>query len=136
MTGILMKSPTRAIVDKMFDAFIRKDLPAAQSTVTDDTLWVHNGSQKMPAMRFVGKSGTEKFFHTAFTSIVFDYFRPLKFIEDGDTIAVLGEESFRQDGGEKMINRWVQIYTIRDGLIARMDEYATSASDGDYMAID
>lgn len=130
-----MTSPARAIVDKMFDAFSRKDLAAAQATVTDDTVWVHNGSQKMPALRFNGKSGTEKFFLTAFTSIDFEYFRPLDFIEEGNRIAVIGEESFTREGGEKLTNRWVQVYTIRDGLIARMDEYATSASEQEYIPI-
>lgn len=131
-----MTSPARAVVDKMFNAFLAKDLATAQSTVTEDTLWVHNGSQKMPALRFVGKSGTEKFFSTAFNTIVFDYFRPLTFIEQGDTIAVLGEESFTPEGQPKVTNKWVQVYTIRDGLIAQMDEYATSASAEDYIVID
>lgn len=130
-----MTTPARAIVDKMFSAFLAKDLATAQSTVTDDTLWVHNGSQKMPALRFVGKAGTEQFFSTAFNTIVFDYFRPLSFIEQGDTIAVLGEESFTPEGQPKVTNRWVQVYTIRDGLIAGMDEYATSASAEDYIVI-
>lgn len=130
-----MTTPARAVIDRMYDAFVRKDLAACQATVTDDTVWIHNGSQKMPALRFEGKPGTEQFFQTAFTSITFDYFRPLQFIEQGDTIAVLGEESFASDGKDKVTNRWVQIYTLRDGLIARMDEYATSALDGEYITV-
>lgn len=130
-----MTSAGRAIIDRMFEAFLAKDLAAAQSTVTEDTLWIHNGSQKMPSLRFEGKSGTEKFFQTAFQTITFDYFRPLSFIEQGDVIAVLGEESFTQEGANKVANKWVQVYTIRDGLIAKMDEYATSASSEDYVLI-
>ena len=130
-----MTSPARAVVDRMFAAFLSKDLAAAQSTVTEDTLWIHNGSQKMPALRFEGKSGTEKFFQSAFETIDFDYFRPLSFIEEGDVIAVLGEESFTREGYDKVVNKWVQVYTIRDGLIAKMDEYATSATKGEYILI-
>lgn len=77
----------------MFKAFNEKDLAAALATVSENTLWIHHGSQKMPSVRFEGKSGAEKFFQTSFTAMKIDYFRPLGFIEQGDKVAVLGEEA-------------------------------------------
>lgn len=129
-------SPTRAVVDRMFAAFAAKDLDAAVATVTEDSVWTHHGSQKMQSVRFTGRSGVSQFFHTSFNAMSVHYFRPLTFIEDGDTIAVTGEESFDMQGVDgTLTNRWVQIYTLRDGLIARMDEYATSAADTDYIHV-
>lgn len=130
-----MTTPARAIVETMFRAFNDQDLAAAQATVSEDTLWIHHGSQKMPSLRFEGKSGTEQFFHTAFTSIAFDYFRPLTYIEEGDTVVVVGEESFTREGEDKVSNKWVQIYTVQSGLIAKMEEFATSAATADYITI-
>lgn len=130
------RTPARTVVDAMFAAFDAKDLTAALATVSEDTLWIHHGSQKMASLRFEGKSGAEKFFQTSFHAMKIDYFRPLSFIEQGDTIAVLGEESFTMEGVEgQLTNKWVQIYTIRDGLIAKMEEFVTSADPASYMTI-
>lgn len=131
-----MTQTPRAVVDRMFAAFNAKDLAGALATVSDDTLWIHNGSQKMPSVRFEGKSGAEKFFATSFHAMKIDYFRPLTFIEQGDRVVVLGEESYVMDGIEgKLTNKWVQIYTVTNGLITNMDEFATSADPSSYMVV-
>lgn len=132
----MTQTPTRAVVDRMFAAFNAKDLTAALTTVSDDTLWIHHGSQKMPSVRFEGKSGAEKFFATSFTAMQIDYFRPLAFIEQGDTVVVLGEESYVMEGIEgQLSNRWVQVYTVADGLIVKMEEFATSADPSAYLTV-
>lgn len=131
-----MTSSARAIVDRMFEAFNAKDLDAALSTVSHDTIWIHHGSQKLPAVRFSGKSGAAKFFQTSFTAMKIDYFRPVLFIEQGDKVVVLGEESYVMDGiEEKLTNKWVQVYSVQDGLISRMEEFATSAAHSEYMLV-
>lgn len=132
-----MTQSARDVVDRMFVAFNAKDLDGALATVSEDTLWIHHGSQKMQSLRFVGKSGASKFFQTSFHAMKIDYFRPLSFIEQGDTVAVLGEESFEMEGIEgKLTNKWVQVYTVVDGLITRMEEFATSADETSYMVVD
>lgn len=131
----MTRSP-RQTVDAMFAAFLAKDLSAALATVSEDTLWIHNGSQKLPALRFVGKSGAEKFFQTSFTAMQVAYFRPLDFYTSDDIVTVIGEESFTMDGiPGPLTNRWVQIYTVKDGLITRMEEFATSAAAEDYQVV-
>ncbi len=132
----MTKSASRAVVDRMFEAFNAKDLAGALATVSEDTLWIHHGSQKMPSVRFEGKSGAEKFFQTSFTAMKIDYFRPLVFIEEGDKVVVLGEESYEMAGIDgKLSNKWVQVYTVKGGLIAKMEEFATSAEAGTYMVV-
>jgi ketosteroid isomerase-like protein len=131
-----MTSSSRDVVERMFAAFNAKDLAAALATVSDDTLWIHHGSQKMPSLRFEGKGGAEKFFQTSFSAMEIDYFRPLSFTAEGDTVVVLGEESYVMAGIEdKLTNRWVQIYTVTDGLISKMEEFATSAEADSYMRV-
>lgn len=131
----MTRSP-RQTVDAMFEAFLAKDLSAALATVSEDTLWIHNGSQKLPALRFIGKSGAEKFFQTSFTAMQIAYFRPLNFHTSDDIVTVIGEESFTMEGiPGPLTNRWVQIYTVKDGLITRMEEFATSAAAEDYQVV-
>ena len=131
-----MTQSPRSVIDRMFAAFNAKDLAGALSTVSDDTLWIHHGSQRMPSVRFEGKSGAEKFFGTSFTAMKIDYFRPLTFIEQGDKVVVLGEESYEMAGIDgKLSNKWVQIYTVTNGLISKMEEFATSADASSYMVV-
>lgn len=131
-----MTRTARETVDAMFAAFNSKDLEGALKTVSDDTLWIHHGSKKMPSVRFEDKSGAEKFFQTSFHAMTIDYFRPLQFIEEAGRVVVIGEESYLMDGIDgKLTNKWVQIYDTRDGLITRMEEFATSAAASDYMVV-
>ena len=90
----------------------------------------------MPSVRFEGKSGAEKFFLTSFNAMKIDYFRPLTFIEQDKKVVVLGEESFVMEGIDgKLSNKWVQVYTVENGLITRMEEFATSADAKSYMVV-
>lgn len=130
----LMKNDSRSVVARMIEAFLKKDHAAAISTVSEDSVWIHHGTQKLPSMRFEGRAAVEKFFHTSFTDMDFAFYRPTRFIESGDHIAVLGEESFTFRG-ETMNNKWVQVYTVVDGLITRMEEFATSTEAGEYVTI-
>ena len=61
------------------------------------------------------------------------YFNINQFVEQGNTIMVLGNEHFisKQDGTH-LKNQWVQVYTITNGLISRMEEFATSAQPDQY----
>lgn len=131
-----MTQSPRTVVDRMFAAFQAKDLAAALATVSEDTLWIHHGSQRMPSVRFEGKSGAAQFFATSFSAMKIDYFRPLGFVAEGETVVVLGEERYEMDGiAGKLSNRWVQIYTVTEGLIRKMEEFATSADAAAYVTV-
>jgi ketosteroid isomerase-like protein len=131
-----MATQARKIIDQMFSAFQARNLEDALATVSEDTLWVHHGSQKMMSVRFEGKSGASSFFKTSFDTMKIEYFRPLRFIEEGNTVVVLGEEKFTMDGIEgTLINQWVQVYTVENGLITKMEEFATSTLPDAYLVI-
>ncbi|OTG94976.1 nuclear transport factor 2 family protein [Acinetobacter sp. ANC 3832] len=130
------KSLEKTIVDKMFLAFSAQNLDAAVATVSDDTVWIHHGTQKLPSLRFEGKSGVREFFNTNFTTMHAEYFDILKTIQQDDTVVVLGQEKFFIDGQEGYAaQKWVQVYTVKDGLITRMEEFATSREDSEYIIV-
>ncbi|WP_218945362.1 MULTISPECIES: nuclear transport factor 2 family protein [unclassified Acinetobacter] len=124
------------IIDQMFEAFRSQDLQAAVATVTEDTVWIHHGSQKLPSIRFEGKTGVEQFFNTNFTTMHVAYFDILRMVKEGNKVVVFGREKFTIDGQDgEFEQKWVQEYTIENGLISRMEEYATSVNDNDYLVV-
>ena len=126
----------RVIVYKMFEAFKSQNLEKAVATVSEDTVWIHHGSQKLPSLRFEGKSGVTQFFETNFNTMQVEYFDILKTIQQGDTIVVTGKEKFTIEGQDGFFaQKWVQIYTVKNDLITRMEEFATSIPDEEYMVV-
>lgn len=123
-----MKTQGRKIVEEMYAAFDAKDLERVVKTFTDDAVCIYHGTQTMPAAKFKGSEGVRMFFDFNFNALKVVFFNKSQFIEEANTIIVLGNEHFisNQDGSD-IKNTWVQIYTIANGLIARMEEFATSA---------
>lgn len=131
-----MPTQARKIIDQMFSAFHARNLEDALATVSEDTLWIHHGSQKMMSVRFEGRNGARQFFSTSFEAMKIDYFRPLRFIEEGNTVVVIGEEKFTMQGIDGTLsNQWVQVYTVENGLITKMEEFATSALPDAYLIV-
>lgn len=128
-----MSSQSRQIVDEMFTAFESKDLEGIIKTFSDDAVCIYHGTQVMPAAKFKNTEGVRMFFDFNLNALQVVYFNKTQFIEKDNTIVVLGNEHFisNQDGSH-IKNNWVQIYTITNGLISRMEEFATSASPEQY----
>lgn len=128
-----MATSTRQIVDKMFEAFKLKDVEAVVDTFTDDAVLIYHGTQIMPAAKFKGKDGARMFFQFNINALEVIFFNANQFIEEGNTIIVLGNEHFiSKEDGNHLKNSWVQVYTITNGLISKMEEFATSASPEQY----
>ena len=54
-------------------------------------------------------------------------FEPLKYIVEGNMVVVLGKEHQKtKRSGRELKQDWVQIYTVENGLITKMEEFATS----------
>lgn len=132
-----MSTPQKAVVEKMFSAFAAKNLEDAVSTVSQDTVWIHHGTQKLPSMRFVGAKGVRQFFEINFNTMHVEYFDVKQMLQSGNQVIAFGDEAFTMAGREDTLaQKWVQIYTVENGLITRMEEFATSADEGNYLVID
>jgi len=54
-------------------------------------------------------------------------FEPRQYIVEGDMVVVLGSEHQRvKRSGKELRQQWVQVYTVENDLITRMEEFATS----------
>lgn len=128
-----MKKSAKEIVDHMFEVFAQQNIDAVIETFSDDAILIHHGTQIMPSAKFVGKEGARMFFEFNINALDVVYFNVNEFIEAGNRVIYFGNEHFisKQDGTE-MKNRWVQIYTVANGLITKMEEFASSAAPESY----
>ena len=128
-----MPTQTRQIVDKMLNAFSKKDVDAVVETFSGDAILIYHGTQVMPAAKFKGKEGARMFFEFNINALDVVFFTPSQFIEENNTLIILGSEHFiAKEDGSHLKNQWVQVYTVTDGLISKMEEFATSAQPEQY----
>lgn len=122
-----MKSEALATVEKMFAAFGSGDLEKFRETVSEDTLWIYHGTKEIPKATFEGKDNATTFLRNILTKTEMLRFEPQQFICEGKMVVVIGQEHQRvKSSGKELKQKWVQIYTVENNLITRMEEFAAS----------
>jgi len=122
-----MNNPAKAVIEKMFTAFIAGDVDQFVATVSADTVWIYHGTQIIPKSTYHGIAGARKFITGILKSTEILKFEPQQYICEGAQVVVLGWEHQRvKRSGKELRQNWVQIYTVENELITRMEEFATS----------
>ena len=122
-----MKNSAKTVVEKMFAAFGSGDIEKFVATVSDNTLWIYHGTQIIPSGVFEKKEGVRTFFINILDRTEIISFEPQQFIVEGNMVVVLGREHQKvKRSGRELKQKWVQIYTVENDLITRMEEFATS----------
>ena len=122
-----MNNSAKATVDKMFTAFASGDVEGFVATVSEDTVWVYHGTQIIPAGVFEKKEGVRTFYTNILERTEIINFEPQEFIVEGNKVVVLGQEHQKvKRSGRELKQKWVQIYTVENELITKMEEFATS----------
>lgn len=122
-----MNKSAKEVVDNMFLAFSSGDIEKFVDAVSEDTVWIYHGTQIIPKGIFEKKEGVRTFFTNILERTEIIKFEPQQFIVEKNTVVVLGEEHQRvKRSGRELKQKWVQIYTVENNLITRMEEFATS----------
>lgn len=122
-----MENSPKAVVEKMFAAFGSGDLDKFADTVSEDTVWIYHGTEIIPRSIFEKKEGARNFLSNILKLTEIISFEPLQYIVEGKMVVVLGREHQRiKRSGRELKQQWVQIYTVENGLITRMEEFASS----------
>lgn len=80
---------------------------------------------------FRGKEGVSKFFTNIFERTAVIKFDPEQYIVQDNVVVIRGNEHQRtKRSGRELKQNWVQIYTVENGLISRMEEFAASEEVG------
>lgn len=111
----------------MFTAFKSGEVDNFVATVSDDTVWIYHGTQIIPAGTFEKKEGVRAFYTNIMEKTEIINFEPQRYIVEGNMVVVLGEEHQKvKRSGRELKQKWVQIYTVENDLITKMEEFATS----------
>lgn len=122
-----MNKTPKQVVEKMFEAFSSGDADKFVATVSEDTVWIYHGTQIIPAGTFEKKAGVRAFYTNIMERTEIIVFEPQQYIVEGNMVVVLGHEHQKvKRSGRELKQKWVQIYTVENGLITKMEEFATS----------
>ncbi|HTO16803.1 MAG TPA: nuclear transport factor 2 family protein [Edaphocola sp.] len=122
-----MEHSAKEVVEKMFSAFKNGEVENFVATVSDDTIWIYHGTQIIPAGTFEKKEGVRAFYKNIIEKTEIINFEPQQYIVEENMVVVLGEEHQKvKRSGRELKQKWVQIYTVENGLITKMEEFATS----------
>lgn len=122
-----MKNSARSVVEKMFAAFGEGNVEKFVDTVSDDTVWIYHGTQIIPKGTYEGKEGARNFISGILNNTEIISFEPQEFIVEDSKVVVLGQEHQKvKSSGKELKQKWVQVYTVENDLITRMEEFATS----------
>ncbi len=117
------------VVNKMFQAFGTGNMEALKLTLSDTSVWVYYGSDLIPySGTYKGKEEVVRFIGNIVSSVDILDFKVEQIISNGKTVVVLGSEKQKIKKNSKILEQnWVQVYTVENGLITKMDEYANTA---------
>jgi ketosteroid isomerase-like protein len=117
------------VVNKMFQAFGAGNIEALKLTLSDSTVWNYNGSKLIPySGTYKGKEEVVEFIGNIVSNVDILDFKVEQIISNGKTVVVLGSEKQKvKKNGNILEQKWVQVYTVEDGLISKMEEFANTA---------
>ena len=113
-----------------YELFKAGDIEGIVQLCTDDIEWNGIDSDDVPfGGRFTGKSGVADFFSKLHEAMEFERFAPETFTADGDRVAVSGvSKAIVRTTGLPLENRWMHVFTVKDGKILRFEQYDDSAA--------
>lgn len=123
-----MPSPTD-VVQTMYAAYGAGDMNQLKATLSEDIDWIYHGPAEIKhAGTYNGKAGVMQFFENVSDHIEYLDFQPVQFVAAGNTVVVIGKEKQQiRRNGEILEQGWVQIYTVNNELINKMEEYSDTA---------
>jgi uncharacterized protein len=119
------------LVQAIYAAFGRGDIPAALDALTEDVEWREPGpSEVLPwAGLRRGRGQVGQFFRALDDAEEVQQFEPQEFIAQGDRVVVLGHERCRiKSTGRSYDNHWAMVFTLRDGKVATFRAYHDTAA--------
>jgi ketosteroid isomerase-like protein len=120
----------KRVVQTIFEAFGRGDIPGVLSQVAEDVVWNAPGPSAVPYLGARhGHEGVTEFFVQLGTNVDFESFEPGDFIAEGDRVVALGRERGRVKATGKMFdNEWALVFTIHDGKVTRFHLYENTGA--------
>lgn len=121
---------TKQLVMQAYQFYKDKNINGILSLNHEDIEWISPESDYIPfAGSFHGKEQVAQFFSKIEQTQDAIKFEPQNFIAEGDKVVVTGVSTWRVKAtGLTYDNPWVHVFTLRDGKIARFEQYNHTAA--------
>ena len=119
-----------SVVQEVYGAFGRGDIPAILGKLTPDVVWAVEGREgDYPTFGVRhGPAGALAFFQAMGEVEEVTAFEPKAFHPSGDTCVVQGRIGMTlKNNGKALDYDWVHIFTVRDGMVAGFKELYDTA---------
>jgi uncharacterized protein len=118
------------LVQQAYQLFKAGNIPALLDMLTDTVEWV------FPDIKGVAVTGTRRgrkevadFYTKLVETQELLSFDPREFVAQGDKVVALGHYSFRVKAtGKQFESDWAEVFTIKNGKVARFQEYGNTAA--------
>ena len=119
----------RQLARRGYDMFMKGDIEGVIGLCADDIAWISPKTEPISfSGHFHGKPEVGRFFQLMSKTIDYERFEPQTFLAAGDKVAVSGISRGRVlENGATFDDAWVHIFTMKNGKIARFEQYNNSA---------
>lgn len=118
------------VVQNLFAAFGRADIPGVLELLADDVVWAFPGPTVIPfAGERHGHAGATEFFTALGGAVEFERFEVRELVAQGDKVVALGFERGRaRASGRTFENHWALVFTVRAGRVTHFRSYEDTAA--------
>jgi ketosteroid isomerase-like protein len=118
------------LVQQLYDAFGKGDIPTLMNSMSEDIAW-HSGGRASDYPGFGPRRGhaeVREFFKIIAENNDFAHFTPREFYAADDKVFVLGDyEMTLRKNGKKFASDWAHIFTIHGGKVTGFREFLDTA---------
>ena len=118
------------VVQEVYGAFGRGDIPSLLGMLSDDVVWAVEGrAADYPTFGTRrGPNGALSFFQALGATEEITTFEPQTFHPSGDTVLVQGRIALMlKSNGRALDYDWAHVFTVRDGKVAEFREFYDTA---------
>ncbi|HZV65375.1 MAG TPA: nuclear transport factor 2 family protein [Telluria sp.] len=120
----------KQLVMHAYEMYKNRDIKGILALCDDKVEWMGPESELIPfAGNHHGKDQVAQFFSKLEQAQDAVRFEPHDFIADGDKVAVTGDAAWHVKGtGQTYEGPWAHVFTLRNGKIARFEQYVHTAA--------
>src|SRR5581483_6550932 len=124
-----MSNANIALIQNLYAAFGRADVPAMLAGLSPDIDWWTIGAGPYPTFgQRKGHAAVQQFFVQVAENEEFSDFSPREFYAAEDKVFVLGTYAGRiKKSGKPFGGEWVHVFTVRDGKVSKFREHCDTA---------
>jgi len=119
------------IVRQAYDCFAKHDINGILQLVAKDCDWQAPGpaGEMAWAGTYRGPEQVREFFDRLDESVEFLEFSPKRYLSDGSTVVVMGQERDRVKSTGKVYEvEWAHCFEVKEGKIVRFQDYQDTAT--------